>query len=180
MNSPLILQTESVLYQLTDAINQLKHGDYKKPLETLSLSSIGQHVRHIIEFYQCMMNGHEKSVINYDRRIRDKMIEESREFALQCVNKILFDIKSIELNKSLSLEVSYEQNKEDASFMLSTTFERELVYNIEHAIHHMALIKIGIKEIDSELILPSEFGVAASTIKHQQKNHVHGQLLAKK
>jgi hypothetical protein len=176
MNSPLILQTESVLYQLTDAINKLEHSDYKRPLENLSRSSIGQHVRHIIEFYQCMMNGYEKSVINYDRRVRDKMIEESREFALQCVHKILFDLKSIELTKSLQLEVSYE--KEEAALLLSTTFERELVYNIEHAIHHMALIKIGIKEIDPALLLPAEFGVAASTIKHQ--NHVHSQLLAKK
>ena len=180
MNSPLILQTESVLYQLTDAINQLEHGDYKKPLENLSHSSIGQHVRHIIEFYQCMMNGYEKSVINYDRRVRDKMIEESREFAVQCIHKILFDIKSIEMNKSLSLEVSYEQDKETSSLLLSTTFERELVYNIEHAIHHMALIKIGMKELNPELVLPKEFGVAASTIKHQQQNHVHSHLLAKK
>lgn len=170
MTHLLIHQTASVLGQLTDAINQLEHQDYKKPLETLSGSSIGQHVRHVIEFYQCMMNGHEKEVINYDLRVRDKMIEESREFAIQCINKILFDLNTANLSKTITLEIMYDQ-----PIKLSTTIERELVYNIEHAIHHMALIKIGIKAIDPKILLPEDFGVAASTIRHQQ--HVHGNLL---
>ena len=170
MTSSLIHQTTAVLHQLTEAINQLEHQDYKKPLETLSGSSIGQHVRHVIEFYQCMMKGYEKEIINYDLRVRDKMIEESREFAMQCISKILFDLKTADLSKKITLEVIYDQRIE-----LSTTMERELVYNIEHAIHHMALIKIGIKVIDPKIILPEEFGVAASTIRHQQ--HVHRNIL---
>jgi hypothetical protein len=177
MSKLLILQTDSAFHQLTDAINQLEHVDYKRPLENLSGSSVGQHVRHIIEFYQCMMNGYKNASINYDLRVRDKMIEESREFAIQCINKIMFEIQSADLKKPLVLEVSYENGIENNSIQLPTSFERELVYNIEHAIHHMALIKIGIKEINSEIILPVEFGVAASTIKHKHQNHVHSNVL---
>ena len=171
MTHSLIHQTASVLRQLTDAINQLEHQDYKKPLETLSGSSIGQHVRHIIEFYQCMMNGYDKGILNYDQRVRDKMIEESREFAVQCINKIMFDLKTTDLSQKITLEVVYDQ-----TIKLTTTMERELVYNIEHTIHHMALIKIGIKAIGSQILLPAEFGVATSTLKHQQ--HVHSNVLA--
>jgi hypothetical protein len=161
-----------VLGQLTEVINQLTHSDYKKPLHNLSGSSIGQHVRHIIEFYQCMMNGYEKALINYDQRVRDKMIEESREFAVQCIHKIIVDLEKVDLTKNLTLEVMYDQ-----SFFLNTTFERELVYNIEHAIHHMAMVKIGLKETNTALVLPVEFGVATSTIKHQQEQHVHRNVL---
>ncbi len=178
MSSPLISQTESAFFQLTNAINQLEHSDYKKTLDTLTGSTIGQHVRHIIEFYQCLMNGYNTTIVNYDNRGRDKMIEESREFALQCINKILFDIKNLSLKKEITLEIFYENENEP--LRLSTTVERELVYNIEHAIHHMALIKIGIKEINEKIILPSEFGVAVSTIRYQQQNHVHSHLLANK
>ena len=178
MSSLLISQTKSVFIQLTNAINQLEHSDYKKPLENLSGSSIGQHVRHVIEFYQCLMNGYETGIIDYDKRIRNKMIEESREFALQCINKIVFDIEQSSLKKILSLEIFYEHENE--TIKLSTTFERELVYNIEHSVHHMALLKIGIKEINENILLPSEFGVAVSTIRHHQQLNVHSNLLAKK
>ena len=174
-NSTLILQTESVLYQLTNAINLLDHAAYIKPLENLSDSSIGKHVRHIIEFYQCMLKGCQEESINYDNRVRDKMIEESREFAIQCINKFLFDLKTIDTKKTLTLEVYYGK---DFEIKLSTTFEREMVYNIEHTIHHMALIKIGIKEISSKIIVPKEFGVATSTIQHQQ-NYVHSNVFTK-
>ncbi|HSZ25618.1 MAG TPA: hypothetical protein VK766_07880 [Cytophagaceae bacterium] len=177
MNQPLLSQTESVLRQLTYAIDLLSHVDYKRPLENLSGSSIGQHVRHVIEFYQCLMHGLEEYVVNYDRRVRDKMIEESREFSIQCINKILFEIERADPPKLLTLEVAYDSEN---NISLSTTFERELVYNIEHTIHHMALIKIGMKEINSELTLPAEFGLATSTIRHQQQNHVYGNVFTQK
>jgi hypothetical protein len=44
---------------------------------------------------------------------------------------------------------------------------RELVYNIEHVVHHMALVKIGLKELLPDLDLPDDFGVAVSTIRYQ-------------
>ncbi|HVD97884.1 MAG TPA: hypothetical protein VNB90_06740 [Cytophagaceae bacterium] len=171
MNSILIGQTRAVLNQLSEAINLLEHAEYKKPLDILSGSTLGQHVRHVIEFYQCMLKGYETGVINYDLRVRDKMIEESREFALQCIHKIMYDLTIVAQSKTIILEVAYEETT-----ALPTTFERELVYNIEHAIHHMALLKIGIKEVNAALTLPAEFGVAASTIRHQQ--HVHRNLSA--
>jgi hypothetical protein len=175
MNNILIAQTESVLHQLTEVLNQLEHSEYIRPIESLSESSLGQHVRHVIEFYQCMTLGYSRAKINYEGRKRDKMIEESREFAAQCISKILFDIKNLDQKKPLVLEVQYEDNHH---LEIATTIEREMVYNIEHAIHHMALIKVGIKEINNRIKLPAEFGVAASTIRYQQ-NHVHRNVFAK-
>jgi len=43
---------------------------------------------------------------------------------------------------------------------------REVVYNTEHTIHHLALIKVAI--IDMKLdIVDNDFGMAYSTIKYQ-------------
>lgn len=42
------------------------------------------------------------------------------------------------------------------------------MYNIEHTIHHLALIKVGLKLVYPDLDLPNHFGVAPSTIKFQQ------------
>ena len=53
--------------------------------------------------------------------------------------------------------------------MVESTLERELVYNIEHAVHHMAMIKIGLRQIAPEILIDKNFGVAQSTVN----NRVH-------
>ena len=75
-----------------------------------------------------------------------------------------------ELNgqQPITLELSYSHTSNDP-IRVASNFERELVYNIEHAIHHMALIKIGIKEVAPQLQLPEGFGVANSTIRHKKQ-----------
>jgi hypothetical protein len=44
---------------------------------------------------------------------------------------------------------------------------RELLYNLEHAIHHMALIQVAVRQAFPALTLPAHFGVAYSTVQHQ-------------
>ena len=41
------------------------------------------------------------------------------------------------------------------------------MYNLEHAIHHHALIKVGLK-IMTKIELPESFGVAPSTIQYRK------------
>jgi hypothetical protein len=51
---------------------------------------------------------------------------------------------------------------------MDTNYFRELTYNIEHAVHHMAIIKIGIREVANYVTLPADFGIAASTIRYKE------------
>jgi hypothetical protein len=46
---------------------------------------------------------------------------------------------------------------------------REMVYLVEHSIHHYALIRIGLQENFPKIIIPENFGIAYSTIKHREK-----------
>jgi len=39
-----------------------------------------------------------------------------------------------------------------------------MAYNLEHTIHHMALMKAGIREV-AGIEMPESFGVASSTLK---------------
>ena len=59
------------------------------------------------------------------------------------------------------------QNESADNLEIDTNFYREALYNIEHTIHHMALIRVGIKEVSS-ITLPEYFGVAPSTIQHKK------------
>ena len=134
----------NILTQLTDLINQLSEQDFIKPVDSLGRSTIGQHLRHTLEFFICLEQGFESGLINYDKRAHDKLIESDKFIALATLNKISDFILSQPSNKALKMEAGYDLDKEEF-VTIETNFLRELVYNIEHAVHHMAIMKIGIR-----------------------------------
>ena len=68
----------------------------------------------------------------------------------------------------IDMKVCYSRDGDEA-VELTTSLKRELIYNIEHAVHHMAIIKIAIKESLPHIALPEDFGIAYSTIKYQKE-----------
>jgi uncharacterized damage-inducible protein DinB len=158
----------NILFQLTDLVDQLHENDFVKPAETLSYSTIGQHLRHTLEFFICFERGFDQGLINYDKRAHDKLIETDKFLALSAISKITDFINNVS-DKPLKLEVGYDLEKE-TFITIDTTATRELVYNIEHAVHHMAIMKIGIKEIAPYVKLAPDFGIAASTIRYKENS----------
>jgi hypothetical protein len=73
-------------------------------------------------------------------------------------------------NVDLVLQQSYLNNN-DELISTATNFYREIMYNIEHAVHHQALIRIGIHALQPEISLPRAFGVADSTIQYRNKSY---------
>ena len=162
----LTIACSNILSQLTDLVDQIQEGDFVKPAETLSHSTIGQHLRHTLEFFLCFEQGFDKGLINYDKRAHDKLIESDKFLALAAIQRIADFVNHL-TDKSLKLEVGYDLEQE-IFLTIDTTATRELVYNIEHAVHHMAIMKIGIKEIASYVRLSPDFGIAASTIRYKE------------
>ncbi len=161
-----IQQSVQIIFQqLEDSLVQLTNEQYCKKIDTLSGATVGQHVRHVVEMFVCLQDGYATGIVNYENRKRDITIESSNEVAIhlmQHINTSLF-IK----NKELILEAGFDENSFELN-QIPTNYFREIAYNLEHAIHHMALIKIGINEV-SEVTLPEGYGVASSTIKYRQQ-----------
>ncbi|HWA33544.1 MAG TPA: hypothetical protein VG737_05420, partial [Cyclobacteriaceae bacterium] len=157
----------TILNQLTDILVKLEDKDFSKPSPALSGSTIGQHTRHTLEFFICLERGFHSGVVNYDKRAHDLLIESDKFVALNAIARIQEFISSQKDNVPLRLEVGYERDNDDC-VVLSTNYLRELTYNIEHAIHHMAIMKIGINEVAPYVGCPRHFGVAASTIRHRE------------
>jgi uncharacterized damage-inducible protein DinB len=158
----------NILAQLTDLVDQIRESDFVKPAETLSDSTIGQHLRHTLEFFICFEHGFDKGLINYDKRAHDKLIESDKFLALASIGRISDFVNNL-TDKPLKLEVGYDLENE-TFLTIDTTATRELVYNIEHAVHHMAIMKIGVREIASYVKLAPDFGVAASTIRYKENS----------
>lgn len=157
----------NILSQLSDMVSQLTEQDFIKPVDTLGNSTLGQHLRHTVEFFICLEKGFEAGIINYDQRAHNKLIETDKFIALSMLSKISDFILSQKSNKALKLEAAYDLDKEEF-VTIETNYVRELVYNIEHAVHHMAIMKIGIRQAAPYVTLASDFGIAASTLRYQQ------------
>ena len=151
--------------QLSATLQQLSAAEYKKPCTMLYSNTIGQHVRHIIESFQCLEQGYDKGTVNYEKRKRDILIETDKETAGLLLKEIHDNLDR--KNKELTLEAIYDEHSIEA-VIISTNYYREIAYNLEHTIHHMALIRVGVTEV-SAISLPADFGVASSTVKYRKQ-----------
>lgn len=157
---------QNVFVQLTGSLHQLSTAEYTQPSKILFSASIGQHVRHVIELFLCLEAGYETGLVNYEKRKRDYKIETDKDFAVQLLRDIYHRLDRPDI--SLVLEAEDYENTTSGVVTISTNYYRELAYNLEHTIHHMALIRVGINEVSS-VVLPDEFGVAYSTIKFRKE-----------
>lgn len=156
---------QNVFLQLSETLNMLSDDQYIRQSHTLSHATIGQHTRHIIEMFICLENGYESGTVNYEKRKRDTRIETDKAFAGELLDAICKGLTKPD--KELKMEAAYCEDSDDL-ITFSTNYHREIAYNLEHTIHHMALIKVGIREL-SDIKLPEGFGVASSTMKYKKE-----------
>ena len=98
------------LRQINEVISQTGHLEYASSLSVLFGSSIGMHVRHIIEFYQCLLEGSKSGTVNYDARKRDLLIETDVHHATTNICDCIVGIEDLETNEELLLLTSTEES----------------------------------------------------------------------
>jgi hypothetical protein len=159
-----------VLNDLRHYLSVIEPVNFQAPLDILSGSTIGQHTRHIIEFFNCLLEqstDQEIPVVNYAKRRRDYRIESEPGHALYEVVEICDRLKDLDTLKKCLLDCA-EHGQEN--LLISSTIARELIYTIEHTIHHLAIVKIALKATAPSIHLPEHFGVAPSTIQYRQES----------
>ena len=143
-------------------LNQINDEVLTTHYKVLGQSTIGQHLRHIIEFYNCLLDGYTSKTINYDNRKSELAIENNTIIAIQKLKHIVLNLDKPDSTLNLMQPCVLGEQ------IITTTYYRELLHNLEHSIHHQAIIKIALLN-NTSIILPSHFGVAPSTIEHQTK-----------
>ena len=158
----LIASINKTLNELLDLLSQISDSDYSCPCRDLSNATIGEHTRHIIEMFQCLENQYKNGIVNYDIRKRDYLIQTNTDFARECILQILNQIEKP--NKSIQLQ----QIVDGSTLLIDSNYNRELLYNLEHCIHHQALIKVAIIQ-SATIKIDENFGVARSTIEYRKQ-----------
>lgn len=161
MSNHLSDSISNLLKQLENVLMALSDQQYNSPIPLLSNATIGQHIRHIIEFYIELNKGYEAGLVNYDNRKREHIIETCRTTAVDNLHQIIAFLPKE--NKSLAIYADGENLGP-----VTTNYFRELMYNVEHTVHHMALVRVGILT-NTKLVLPNDFGVASSTLKYREQ-----------
>lgn len=152
----------NILEEIKFLVQKIDNEEYTTRIEVLNGSTLGQHIRHIVEFYVCLFA--ENNKVNYENRERNLLIENSPVFTLQVIDEIKQSLLVSDLNR----EVVFLQTIGEKEVSLTSNIARELIYLSEHTIHHFALIKIGFKAICPHKFLPEDFGVADSTKKYRE------------
>jgi len=156
----------ATLEEMAAVLAQLPAGFYERPLPLLEGNSIGMHVRHVIEFFECLVKQLPQGIIDYDLRERQKHIEQDRQAALMAIARLQKQL--LTFGQDVSLQLKALIMPDTAKVSVPTTLFRELVYNLEHVIHHAALIRTAVLHYHLQMCLSESFGLAPSTLKYRQ------------
>ena len=166
MAAALLDAAQDVLKQGLSLLSDLGNSSYARVAGPPFDTSIGQHYRHVLEHFQCFLEGLEPGEINYDARKRDRRMENDVRFASNTTCGILQHLlrcneHNLVQDCKVVTSLAYSSS---APSSLKSNAARELAYCIGHAIHHYALIRLVAGGIG--IAVSAEFGIAPSTLKH--------------
>lgn len=126
--------------------------------------SIGQHVRHILEHYQCLWQALDHHTeLDYEQRQRHLELAQSPTVALGDLTAHCHRLKHLE-NETLLVPLHLCSVVPGQSQTVASSLVRELAFLASHTIHHQAIIKLLATQMG--YVLPVEFGVHHSTLKY--------------
>ena len=163
----IIQQLTEQLSVLQDLLLALKDEQFTQRISFLNESTIGAHTRHIIELIQCLTNGYEKGEVDYINRERNLNIEQNKNVAIHELHTVAIHIQ----HKDKKMDLLAENLLNENIIRVSTSYFREIEYNKEHTIHHLALIRVALREMNLKIVNDS-FGVAHATLKYISQQQI--------
>ena len=161
MNALVAGSLES-LDQMIGFISELSDTEYQYIARPWFDSSIGQHLRHIVDLYRALqvtnsIADSDLPFIDYDTRRRGAPIETQKCVGLEELSTLrcwMSKISSDDLDKSVlvSAEVALKSKQVE---LCHSSFGRELSFASSHLVHHLAIMaavaKMAGKDVDSSL-----------------------------
>lgn len=161
----LVLAARQVLTQGRELLAALDAETYRRKAAP-ERSTIGDHYRHILDHFSCLLAGLPGRSVNYDERDRDTRIADDREFAAWTTESLLEGVNRLHsgtLAEPLQVTYSVGYGTPGPDTMVSTV-GREIAFAVSHAVHHYAIVRLLAEGFGTKL--PADFGVAPSTLNH--------------
>ncbi|MDC0087938.1 hypothetical protein OAI07_00185 [Akkermansiaceae bacterium] len=131
-------------------------------------STLGQHMRHTLDHVEALCTGLPKGVVNYDLRIRATNMETSTSTANSRCQFLKAELTKIGQDYTSDSKVNALSScsNDSESHPQSSSFGRELQFVISHTVHHFAILAAICHSLD--IATSADFGIAPSTLKHQE------------
>ena len=124
-------------------------------------SSIGSHIRHALDFFDCIINGIQSNNIDLTARKRDEVISTNPDAAKNKIYEIQEQLVSfIGVNTDYLLHVT--DNLGSGKETIMYTLESILAQANTHATHHYAIISYMLQTLGVETVIEG-FGYNPST-----------------
>lgn len=159
----------NIVNQINGILSNIEEGLYSAPLAIYNGSSIGQHFRHIYDFFRCLAYGATQQVVDYAQRERDLRIEQDPLFAMSAFASELEILLGLEEHAPVAVRADFSVQNDVLRPEYSSSLGREITFIHDHAVHHLAIIKIGLQCEAPDLLKDKNFGVAPSTVKFRQQ-----------
>ena len=170
---------DQVLHDQEESVEILINGlqsvihDYQHALQTLSAedycatpdgqSSIGAHVRHVLEFMQVLATQITDGVIDYEARAHDVSLESNPQAVAETLPKLLttfrHQVEKYGLYRLLLLKETTVVGHPKVT--TTSSIGREILFIIQHSVHHLAIIKM--KADSMGIAMDGDIGVANAT-----------------
>lgn len=152
-----LIKTLDKLNIILETLNDKQYTDKSIPPFH---SSVGGHVRHILNFYDAIISGFDVREINLVNRKRDSLTEVSTKEALLHLNTVKQGI--IALPQTYDVGLNVIDNLGDGDAVVPYTLGGVLSHANSHAIHHYAIISY-VLNASCICVQDSSFGYNPST-----------------
>lgn len=159
----MIEAIEKNLLRGVQLLNSISNEDYCNITIAPYYSSIGSHMRHILDVFDCAFDGIDSKNINLINRKRNELVETYTENGIiyfEDIIKKLQELKSADLNEIVKVTDDLGLGVVTANYTLGAV----LIQAHSHAIHHFASVGYIISQLGIQL--PDEdFGFNPTTPK---------------
>ncbi|MBT5032837.1 MAG: hypothetical protein HOM55_11140 [Proteobacteria bacterium] len=133
-------------------------------------STIGRHVRHVLDHFDALKTGLAKGKIDYDQRHRDCVIETDARLATTHTKSIIdWLLKHAKTDKALNIKTEVSAVLQQPQ-TVSSSLKRELVYLMNHTIHHSAYTALLLKSFGE--VVDESIGLAPATQIYLNSQHL--------
>jgi len=149
-------------------LNSIDDSQYSDISIAPYYSSIGGHMRHILDVFDCIFEGLETGKVDLVARKRNELAESKTAFGIAYFEKTITILNQLQ-NTDFNQMVEVTDDLGLGTITVNYTLSSALIQAHSHAIHHFASIGYIINQLGIELP-DNDFGYNPTTPRNQELN----------
>jgi uncharacterized damage-inducible protein DinB len=159
----MIEAIEQNLQRGIQLLRNISDEEYSNKSVAPYYSSIGCHMRHVLDVFSCLLKGLDSKFVDFSVRERNECAEKETRVGIEYFETVIHQLKKIkeeDFNTTIKVSDDMGLGKETANYTLAAV----LMQAQSHAIHHYASIGYLVYQLGIELP-NADFGYNPTTPK---------------